>query len=90
MIREMREMSLLGVALTKSDKKNGDKSLYVEYHECDRCKDEYRVYLRSTQNVEEAFQELAKRLGNRPEQPDLCFNCQNKTIADQTMLPLEV
>ena len=80
------KMSLLGLAITKSDKEEG--TLYVEYHQCEKCAAEYRIYMRSPQGVEEAFQELAKRLGNKPGAEDLCFNCQNQVIVDQMMLPL--
>lgn len=82
-------MSLLGAAITKKDKK-GKGSLFVEYHECDACGAEYRLYFRSEEKVEDAFQALAKRMGNKPGQEDLCFNCQNKIIADQPRLPLQV
>jgi len=81
-------MSLLGLAITKAEK--GEGSVYVEYHRCDKCGTEYRVYMRSPQDVEEAFQTIVKRLGNKPGEMDLCFNCQRGVIADQPMLPLEV
>ena len=87
---EIGQMSLLGIALTKKDKREKEAgTIYVEYHQCDKCGAEYRVYLRSQFEVEGAFQELAKRLGNKREEADLCFNCQNKVIVDQMMLPLE-
>ena len=79
---------LLGVALTLNDAKKG--TLYVEYRKCDKCGSEYRLYFRSDKLVDEAFQELAKRLGNKPNEQDLCFNCQNQVIGDQVMLPLQV
>ena len=85
---EIGKMSLLGLAMTKEDKKAG--TIYVEYHQCDRCRAEYRVYLGSPRKVEEAFQELAKRMGNKSHEEDLCFNCQSHIIADQVMFPLEV
>jgi len=85
---EIEKVALLGIALTKSDK--GDGSLYVEYHQCSKCGAEYRVYMRSPQTVEEAFQTIAKRLGNGPGETDLCFNCQNGVIADQIAMPLGV
>ena len=61
---EREEMSLLGLAITKRDKKDPYKAIYVEYHSCDRCGAEYRVYLCSPKEVEEAYQELAKMFGN--------------------------
>jgi hypothetical protein len=85
---ERNNMSLLGIAITKADKDDG--SVYVEYHRCDKCGAEYRVYMRSPENVEAAFQTIAKRLGNKPNELDLCFNCQRGVIADQPMLPLGV
>lgn len=78
---------LLGTAMTLKGK---DGTVYVEYRQCDKCQSEYRLYYRSPKTVEEAFQELAKRLGNKPNEQDLCFNCQNLVIGDQIMLPLEV
>lgn len=87
---EIRQMSLLGMAISKRDKKDADRTVYVEYHRCDRCGSEYRVYLHSPQEVEEAFQVLAKMMGNKPGEQDLCFNCQSQVIADQAMMPLEV
>ena len=80
---------LMGTAITK-DKREKVGSLYVEWHECDQCGVMYRVYLKSPLGVEEAFQQIAKMLGNRPDQPDLCFNCQNQVIGDQVMMPLQV
>ena len=84
------EMSLLGLALTKRDKKDEAKTIYVEYHDCDRCGAEYRVYMHSPKEVEEAYLELAKRFGNKPGEEDLCYNCQSRVIADQPMMPLGV
>lgn len=86
--KEANEMSLLGTALTKKSKDEG--TLYVEYHQCDRCGAEYRVYLKSPKDVENAFQDIAKRLGNKAGEEDLCFNCQSLVIADQPMMPLGV
>jgi len=85
---EIKNMSLLGLAITKAEKDGG--TVYVEYHRCDKCGAEYRVYMRSPQEVEEAFQTLAKRLGNKPGDMDLCFNCQNGIIVDQLAMPLGV
>lgn len=82
------EMSLLGLAITLKSKDEG--TVYVEYHKCDRCGGEYRVYLKSPRNVEDAFKDIANRMGNKPGEEDLCFNCQRGVIADQPMLPLEV
>ncbi|MDP2729155.1 MAG: hypothetical protein Q8O55_01575 [Dehalococcoidales bacterium] len=79
---------LLGVAITKQDKEG---TLYVEYRQCDKCQSEYRLYYRSGKEVEETFQTLAKRLGNKPNEQDLCFSCQNNIIAGQIiMMPLQV
>ena len=81
-------MSLLGLAITKKEKDTG--TIYVEYHLCDDCGAEYRVYLSSPRGVEEAFQELAKRFGNKPDKQDLCFNCQHQVIVNQMVMPMEV
>jgi hypothetical protein len=85
---ETTNMSLLGIAIAKAEK--GEGSIYVEYHKCSKCGAEYRVYMKSPEDVEEAFQTIAKRLGNKKDEEDLCFNCQRGIIADQPMLPLEV
>ena len=87
---ERQEMSLLGMAISKRDKKDPDRTIYVEYHQCDRCGAEYRVYLHSPKEVEEAFQDLARMMGNKPGEEDLCYKCQSQVIADQSMMPLEV
>jgi len=83
-------MSILGIAIRKQDKKDPRNSIYVEYHRCDRCGAEYRVYLRSQKEVEEAYQAFAKMFGNGAEEEDLCYNCQSLVIFDQPMMPLEV
>ena len=85
----IKKMSLLGLAIRKADKNDPGKTLYVEYHQCDRCGAEYRVYLHSQKEVEEAYREFSKMFGNKPGEDDLCFNCQSQVIADQPML-LEV
>ncbi|MDD5510495.1 MAG: hypothetical protein PHI12_06790 [Dehalococcoidales bacterium] len=83
---EVLRMSLLGMAITKKEKDVG--TVYVEYHLCDKCGAEYRVYMKSLCGVEDAFRELAKRLGNKPHEQDLCFNCQNNVIAPQAVMSL--
>ena len=87
---ELIEMSLLGLAITKRDNKDPDKTIYVEYHQCDKCGAEYRIYLHSSKEVEDAYQQLAKMFGNKPGEEDLCYKCQSRVIADQSMLPMEV
>lgn len=86
---ELKEMSLLGIAIRKEDKKNPTKTLYVEYHSCDRCGVEYRVYLHSQKEVEESYQAFARMFGNKVEEEDLCFNCQSQVFFDQLKMPLE-
>lgn len=78
---------LLGVAVTLKGKEG---TVYVEYHECDECHGEYRLYFKNAGTVEDAFQALAKMLGNKTNKPDLCFNCQNHVIGDQVKMPLQV
>lgn len=85
---ERENMSLLGLAITKAEK--GEGAFYVEYHRCDKCGAEYRVYLRSPEDVEDAFKTIVKRLGNKKDEQDLCFNCQRGVIANQAMMPLGV
>lgn len=81
---------LLGVALTKEDKTEKAGTVYVEYRKCDKCGVEYRLYYRSEALVEEAFQLLAKRMGNASRVQDLCFDCQQGVIAHQLMIPLKI
>ncbi len=78
---------LMGVAMTQETK---NSTLYVEYRKCDQCNGEYRLYRRSGGSVEEAFQKLAMMMGNKPDEQDLCFDCQNKVIGNQVMLPIPV
>lgn len=79
---------LLGVALTLKGK---NETVYVEYHRCDKRGAEYRVYLKSNSaSVEEAFRALARTMGNKANEQDLCFNCQNQVIGNQVMMPMEV
>lgn len=87
---ELQAMSILGIAIRKEDKKDPRQTIYVEYHRCDQCGAEYRVYLHSQKEVEEAYQAFAKMFGNKNDEPDLCFNCQSQRIFDQPMMPLEV
>lgn len=78
---------LLGTAITL---KNKNETVYVEYHRCDKCGAQYKLYLKSVGSVEDAFQAIAKMLGNKPDEQDLCFECQNEVIGTQVMLPLGV
>ena len=80
---------LLGVALTKQVK-GKEGSLFVEWHKCDKCGAEYRVYLNSVAAVEEAFQQFAKMFKNRAEHTDLCQECQTGVISSQPMMPMGV
>jgi RecB family endonuclease NucS len=83
---EVMRMSLLGLAITKEERKTG--TVYVEYHRCDKCGSEYRVYMKSSQGVEDAFQQLARMFGNKPHEQDICFDCQNNVIAPQSVLSI--
>jgi len=76
---------ILGIAIAIKSQDNAE-ALYVEYHRCDQCSTEYRVYLHSLQAVENAYRELAKVLGNPDNTPDLCYNCQEHIIANQGLL----
>ena len=81
---------LEGTALTKDTRDKNGGSVYVEFHRCDECGMPYKLYLKSPLGVEDAFQQIAKMLGNRPDKPDLCIDCQNRVIGNQVMMPLEV
>ena len=87
---ELQEMSLLGIAIRKQEKKDPRATIYVEYHRCDRCDAEYRVYLHSQKEVEDAYQAFAKMFGNKADEEDLCYNCQSQVVFDQSMMPLGV
>ena len=78
---------LLGTALTL---RNKNETVYVEFHHCDKCGVQYKLYLKSPGSVEDAFQTIAKMLGNKENEQDLCFECQNAVIGNQVMMPMQV
>ncbi len=87
---ELQEMSLLGLTISKGKDK---PCYYVEYHQCDRCGVEYRVYVQSENNLEKTLAhlrniELGRAIVSR-EKDDLCFHCQSHVIATQSILSLE-
>ena len=88
--QERQRMSILGVAVTKEKNKT---CYYVEYHQCDRCGVEYRVYYRSEKNMNETLAhirnvEVGREIVSQGKE-DLCFHCLNATYADQALLLLE-
>ena len=78
-------MSLLGLGITSKSNLAGNPTLYVEYHQCDRCGVEFRLYFKSAKGMEEALVEIAKKLGSNGKE-DLCFTCRSSVPADQMIL----
>ena len=78
-------MGLLGVGITAKSNLAGKPTVYVEYHQCDRCKAEFRLYFRTTMDMKEALMEISKRLSSNGKE-DLCFSCMNQVPADQMVL----
>jgi len=78
-------MALLGVGITARSTLAGNPTLYVEYHQCDRCGTEFRLYFKTTKDLEEALVEISKKLGSN-EKEDLCFSCMNTVPADQMIM----
>lgn len=81
-------MALLGLGITAKSKLAGTPTLYVEYHRCDRCGVEFRLYFRSEKNLRDALGEISKKLGGNGKE-DLCYLCMSGVPADQMVLSLE-
>ena len=80
-------MGILGVGLTKAFKLQGTPTVYVEYHLCDKCGTEFRLYYRSPNDLEEVRSELRNKIDNNGKE-DLCFSCQDPLPSEQLLLPI--
>jgi hypothetical protein len=78
-------MSLIGLGITGKSTP-ASPVLYVEYHKCDKCGCEYRVYYRSHKSLSEAILEIGRKLG-RNGHGDLCFNCEHQIASNQLVMP---
>lgn len=76
-------MSLLGLGVTGKVKETGGV-YFVEYHQCDKCNTEFKIYFKSNKALQEAMPLIAQILGNSDE--DLCFTCQSEVPADQMIM----
>ena len=81
-------MTLLGVGIIAKSNLAGNPTLYVEYHQCDRCGAEFRLYFKTAKDLGEALVEISKKVGSNGKE-DLCYSCMNQVPADQMVLPLE-
>jgi hypothetical protein len=79
---------LEGTCITKNTNDKSGGTVYVEYHRCDRCGVQYKLYLKSPLGVRDAFQQIAKMLGNKNDEQDICLECQNMVSGTQVVLPL--
>jgi len=81
---------LLGVGITGKTALPGNPVLSTEYHRCDKCGAEFKLYYRSKKDLDEAVVEIGKKLGGNGHGEDLCFNCQMPVPANQLVLPFEL
>lgn len=79
-------MALLGVGITAKTDLAGKPTLYVEYHRCDKCGAEFRLYFRTEKDLREALVEIEKKLGSNGTE-DLCYSCRSLVPADQMIIP---
>ena len=84
---EMSKMSRMGVGITAKSNLAGNPTLYVEYHQCDQCGAEFRLYFKTAKDLGEALVEIAKKMGFNGKE-DLCYSCMSKVPADQMILTL--
>lgn len=79
---------LLGVGVTSKSDLLGNPVITVEYHRCDRCDREFKVYFKNKKDLSEALSELAKKLIENGKE-DLCLNCLYPVEAEQMAMALE-
>ena len=83
----MVKLGVLGIGITRAENLQGKPTVYVEYHRCDDCGKEFRLYYRSERDLEDVKEELRAKLeknGGR----DICFLCQDPLPSEQLLLPL--
>lgn len=80
---------LLGIGITGKSDLPGNPVVSVEYHRCDRCSCEFRLYYKSKSDLTEAIEQIGKKLGNNWGE-DLCFNCQMPVPVGQLAMPFDL
>lgn len=81
-------MSVLGVGITAKSNLAGNPTVCVEYHECNRCGAEFRIYFKTAKDLEGAVTEIARQLSSNGKE-DLCHSCMSAVPADQMLMVLE-
>ncbi len=77
---------IMGIGITGKSDLPGNPVITVEYHQCDKCDIEFKLYYRHKTDMEEALVEVARKMANNGKE-DLCFNCSNPTPAEQLIMP---
>jgi len=78
---------ILGVGITSKSELPGNPVLTVEYHQCDKCGSEFKLYYRhKCAELDEAITEVGRKLGHNGKD-DLCFGCQNPAPSEQLVMP---
>ncbi len=78
---------LLGTGITAKSNLPGNPILSVEYHQCDQCGVEFKLYFRhKTDELVKALEEISRKLGQNGHE-DLCFGCQNPVPSEQLVMP---
>ncbi len=79
-------MAILGIGVTGLVKEAGGGAFFVEYHRCDNCETEYKLYFKSEKELKDALATLAVKLESMKE--DLCYSCQSEVPEDQMVMSL--
>ena len=77
---------LLGIGITAKSHLPGNPVLSVEYHQCDKCGAEFRLYFKSKNDMDSAIAEIGRKLTYK--NGDLCYNCKNP-IMEQLVMSLK-
>lgn len=80
-------MALIGIAVSFKSELPSLPSFFVEYHECDKCKKEFRLFFKSPAEKKEAVDILSRRCRTNGKE-DLCFTCQSRSHAEQLVMPV--
>ncbi len=85
-------MAVLGVGITVESKLAGNTTAYVEYHRCDRCGTEFRLYFKTEKDLKETLEQIRNIEKGREiackGREDLCHSCMSRVPADQLVLML--